>query len=90
MRGQQQPGAQGAQPPMGGNVEQRLSTIEAKLDALVKHLGVKDIPSIPPAVQRPQRPQRPIPPQNPKGSVGPPPTNKKRKPKRKPKRKSKK
>ena len=67
----------------GGNVEQRLSTIEAKLDALVKHLGVKDIPSTPPAAQKPQRP---IPPQKPKGSVGPPPTNKKRKPKRKKKK----
>ena len=58
--------------------EQRLSTIEAKLDALVKHLGVRDIPT--PTVQSPQRPK---PPQQQKGSVGPPPTNKKRKPKRK-------
>ena len=79
-RGQQPPG----QPAIGGgNVEQRLSTIEAKLDALVKHLGVKDI-SIP---NTPTPPQRPTPPQKPKGSVGPPPTNKKRKPKKRKKNK---
>tara|TARA_Y100000593_G_scaffold3590_1_gene7065 strand:+ start:2825 stop:3706 length:882 start_codon:yes stop_codon:yes gene_type:complete len=82
--------SRGQQPPQqapvaGGNVEQRLSTIEAKLDALVKHLGVKDIPT-PPA----QPPKRPMPPQKPKGSVGPPPTNKKRKPKKNKKNKRKK
>ena len=77
MRGQP-PQAQA--PVAGGNVEQRLSTIEAKLDALVKHLGVKDIPT-PSTPQAPRR--RPAPPQQKeKGSVGPPPTNKKRKPKR--------
>ena len=75
-RGQQ--GAPGAPAQIGGNVEQRLSTIEAKLDALVKHLGVRDIPA--PTVQSSQRPPLP---QKQKGSVGPPPTNKKRKPKRK-------
>ena len=76
MRGQ--PPQQQA-PAGGGNVEQRLSTIEAKLDALVKHLGVKDI-QIPQSGGVPAG--RPTPPQKPKGSVGPPPTNKKRKPKR--------
>tara|TARA_Y100001963_G_scaffold151926_1_gene235726 strand:+ start:2040 stop:2936 length:897 start_codon:yes stop_codon:yes gene_type:complete len=84
-RGQQQ-GAPGA-PAIGGNVEQRLSTIEAKLDALVKHLGVKDIPSptVPP-VQKQKPPS--LPPNKQKGSVGPP-ANKK-KPKRKRNKKSKK
>ena len=75
MRGQQP----GAQPPVGGgNIEQRLSTIEAKLDALVKHLGVRDIPTTPSA---PRTPMKKSPPKG--NRPGPPPTNKKRKPKRK-------
>ena len=83
MRGQQPP----AQQPNvgGGNVEQRLSTIEAKLDALVKHLGVRDIPSAPTAPTAPTK-RPPMPPRQQKGSVGPPPTNKKRKQKRKKKK----